>query len=68
MKGGLRMTSSEKALNNINKLDNTISKLKIKIEKLNNKKEKNYLVQYKLKKYIDKLDYCNSLLQSFLTK
>lgn len=62
------MTSSEKALNNINKLDNTISKLKIKIEKLNNKKEKNYLVQYKLKKYIDKLDYCNSLLQSFLTK
>lgn len=68
MKGGLRMTSSEKALNNINKLDHTISKLKIKIEKLNNKKEKNYLVQYKLKKYIDKLDYCNSLLQSFLTK
>lgn len=62
------MTSSEKALNNINKLDNTISKLKIKIEKLNNKNEKNYLVQYKLKKYIDKLDYCNSLLQSFLTK
>ncbi len=62
------MTSSEKALNNINKLDHTISKLKIKIEKLNNKKEKNYLVQYKLKKYIDKLDYCNSLLQSFLTK
>lgn len=62
------MTSSEKALNNINKLDNTILKLKIKIEKLNNKKEKNYLVQYKLKKYIDKLDYCNSLLQSFLTK
>lgn len=62
------MNDSEKSQKQIKKLEKTITKLKVKIEKINNKEEQNYLDQYNLKKYNDKLEYSNLLLQSFLNK